>query len=55
MDFLLAYIDAGTGSILLQVSLAGVFAVAFFFRQLKGWFRRQICRNQNQAGHRSDD
>ncbi len=31
--FLVAYIDAGSGTMLLQVILAGVVAVPFFFRQ----------------------
>lgn len=32
--FLLAYIDPGSGSMLLQVLLAGVLAVPFFFRRV---------------------
>ena len=31
---LLAYIDAGSGSMLIQVILAGVLAVPFFFRRV---------------------
>ena len=31
---LLAYIDPGSGSMLLQVILAGVLAVPFFFRRV---------------------
>ena len=31
----LAYLDAGTGSMLLQVIIAGICAVALFFNQLK--------------------
>jgi hypothetical protein len=38
---LLAYIDAGSGSMLLQVVLAGVLAVPFFFRRaISGGLRR---------------
>ena len=33
----LAYLDAGTGSMLLQVIIAGICAVALFFNQLKSW------------------
>ena len=33
---LLAYIDPGSGSMLLQVILAGVLAVPFFFRRAIG-------------------
>jgi len=38
---LLAYIDPGSGSMLLQVILAGVLAVPFFFRRAIGgaWSR----------------
>ena len=38
---LLAYIDPGSGSMLLQVILAGVLAVPFFFRRAisDGWHR----------------
>ena len=37
----LAYIDPGSGSMLLQVILAGVLAVPFFFRRFisEGWQR----------------
>jgi hypothetical protein len=39
--FLLAYIDPGSGSMLLQVLLAGVLAVPFFFRRViaDAWHR----------------
>ena len=33
---LLAYIDAGSGSMLLQVILAGALAIPFFFRRVIG-------------------
>ena len=38
---LLAYIDPGSGSMLLQVILAGILAVPFFFRRTIGdaWHR----------------
>lgn len=38
---LYAYIDAGSGSMLLQVLLAGMLAVPFFFRRviIDGWQR----------------
>jgi hypothetical protein len=32
-----AYIDAGTGSMMLQALIAGFFAVVFFFSQIKRW------------------
>lgn len=38
---LLAYIDPGSGSMLLQVLLAGILAIPFFFRRVisDGWHR----------------
>lgn len=46
---LLAYIDPGSGSMLLQVILAGVLAVPFFFRRAisVGWQR--ICGSRETA------
>jgi hypothetical protein len=32
MDHLVAYIDAGTGSMILQVAIAAVIAIPFFLR-----------------------
>ena len=40
---LLAYIDPGSGSMLLQVILAGILAVPFFFRRTIGDAWRKIC------------
>lgn len=39
---LLAYIDAGSGGMLLQVILAGVLAVPFFFRRAIGGGWRKL-------------
>ena len=39
---ILAYIDPGSGSMILQVILAGVLAVPFFFRRTIGDFVRRI-------------
>ena len=39
---LLAYIDPGSGSMLLQVILAGILAVPFFFRRTIGDTWRKI-------------
>jgi len=46
---ILAYIDPGSGSMLLQVLLAGVLAVPFFFRRVisDGWHR--IRGNRDDA------
>ena len=50
---LLAYIDAGSGGMLLQVILAGALAVPFFFRRAigSGWRRLR----GGGSDHRSHD
>jgi hypothetical protein len=44
----MAYIDPGTGSMVLQMALAGIAGALFYFRQLRlaavDWFRRVILR-----------
>ena len=44
----LAYIDPGTGSMVVQMALAGIAGALFYFRQLRlaavEWFRRVILR-----------
>ena len=52
---LLAYIDPGSGSMLLQVLLAGVLAVPFFFRRAisEGW-RRMRGDGPNHAPRDED-
>jgi hypothetical protein len=47
---LLAYIDPGSGSMLLQVILAGVFAVPFFFRRVISdtWHRVRGGRTERE-------
>ncbi len=43
-----AYIDPGTGSMLVQMALAGIAGALFYFRQLRlaavDWFRRVVLR-----------
>jgi hypothetical protein len=54
---LLAYIDPGSGSMLLQVILAGVLAVPFFFRRVISdtWHRvRGGDRTQREPVPRED-
>lgn len=41
---ILAYIDAGTGSMLFQGIIAGICVIAFFFRELKSWVMTHIFR-----------
>jgi hypothetical protein len=49
----MAYIDPGTGSMLVQMALAGVAGALFYFRQLRlaavDWFRRVILRQAPAA------
>ena len=49
----LAYIDPGTGSMALQMALAGIAGAMFYFRQLRlaamDWFRRVILRQSPEA------
>jgi len=54
---LLAYIDPGSGSMLLQVLLAGVLAVPFFFRRFisDGWHRIRGDRNAVKPGEGGED
>ncbi|HET6379410.1 MAG TPA: hypothetical protein VFH63_00030 [candidate division Zixibacteria bacterium] len=42
MQLLLAYIDPGSGSLLLQAILAGLLAIPFFFRRTIGGFVSRI-------------
>jgi len=52
-----AYIDPGSGSMLLQVILAGVLAVPFFFRRAIGdtWHRIRGDRKVVEQGDGAED
>ncbi len=39
LEFLLCYIDAGSGSLLIQALAAGFFAFVIFFRRIMTWVR----------------
>jgi len=54
--FLLGYIDAGSGTMLLQVILAGIVAVPFFFRQAisNTWHRLRGERSQDSTSTAAD-
>jgi hypothetical protein len=53
---LLAYIDPGSGSMLIQVLVAGVLAVPFFFRRaIGGGWRRMRRDGSNHATTRDED
>lgn len=49
----MAYIDPGTGSMLVQMALAGIAGALFYFRQLRmaaiDWFRRVVLRERPAA------
>jgi hypothetical protein len=51
----LAYIDPGSGGMLLQVVLAGVLAVPFFFRRTIGDGWRRIRGGGSASGTREQD
>jgi hypothetical protein len=53
----LAYIDPGSGSMLLQVLLAGVLAVPFFFRRVIGdaWHRVRGGRGSAKQSEGGED
>lgn len=51
---LLAYIDPGSGGMLLQVILAGVLAVPFFFRRAIGGGWRRIRGGGSSHAARED-
>lgn len=53
-----AYIDPGSGSMLLQVILAGLLAVPFFFRRVisDAWHKvRGERSDEPRAAHEDDD
>lgn len=53
-----AYIDPGTGSMLVQMALAGLAGALFYFRQLRmaasDWFRRVVLRQAPRAAAESN-
>lgn len=52
--FILAYIDAGTGSMLFQGIIAGICVIAFFFRELKSWVMTHIFRRPKSESTGTD-
>ena len=49
----MAYVDPGTGSMLVQMAIAGIAGAMFYFRQLRmaaaTWFRRVVLRQDTGA------
>ena len=48
------YIDAGTGSMIIQVAAAGVFTVLIFFRQIAAWCKNQFCGKKKSNDSSAD-
>jgi hypothetical protein len=47
MSHLLAYIDPGSGSLIIQAVIAGIVAIPFFFRQQIGRFVRSVRKTDS--------
>ena len=54
MHHLLAYIDPGSGSLIIQAVIAGIVAIPFFFRQQIGRFVRAVRKTDSSATPTSD-
>lgn len=53
MHHILAYIDPGSGSLIIQAAIATVVAIPFFFRQQIGRVLRAVRRGQNDLQSKS--
>ena len=55
----MAYVDPGTGSMLVQMAIAGIAGAMFYFRQLRmaaaAWFRRVVLRKASAEGAYAPD
>jgi hypothetical protein len=51
MDFMLAYIDPGSGSLLIQVLIASILAVPYFLRTQIGRAVRVIRRQKDVSAN----
>lgn len=49
MNFILLYIDPGSGSYLIQMIIAGVLGVAFFFKNIWAWIRSLFIRSPKKT------
>ena len=49
MDHFLAYIDPGSGSLIIQAVIATIVAVPFFFRQQLGRVVRAVRRGNDET------
>lgn len=48
-DWMIAYIDPGAGSLIIQGAIAAVIAVPFFLRQQLGRFVQSVSRRGDQT------
>lgn len=44
---MLAYIDAGTGSMVLQAIIAGIFSIAIFSKTVFNWFKKSLLHRKS--------
>lgn len=49
MSQILAYIDPGSGSFLVQLVAAAVLGVSFFFRNIRNYFRSLFTRSPRKT------
>lgn len=50
MDLTLAYIEPGSGSLIIQAVIAGLIAAPFFLRTQIGAFVRRLRRTRSRSG-----
>jgi hypothetical protein len=55
MHHLLAYIDPGSGSLIIQAVIATIVAVPFFFRQQIGRFVRSVRHTDQPTASQDSD
>ncbi|HYM93867.1 MAG TPA: hypothetical protein VET23_06995 [Chitinophagaceae bacterium] len=49
MQYLFLYIDPGSGSYLVQVIIAGVLGIAFFFKNIWAWIKSIFVRSSKKT------
>ena len=49
------YIDAGTGSIMLQIIAAGFFTALVFFKRIKSFFKKSLVASPQSEGIKSNE
>ncbi len=51
---MLAYIDAGTGSMVLQAVIAGIFSVAIFSKTVFNWCKKSLLHRKSSSDRDND-